>query len=697
MKERSDVHVRFRELIAARLDRSLTRVDLRALTSHLKGCAACQQVEREYRAQRELLRALPTRYPPRDLWARTSAALDREVARGSYRAARGGPGRSFGRRRAAGPTAALMTTVAALGLITAISVMNLAPVAQQTPSTASVPTPFGVPPQRLAFVGSGDDDIALYSTQVSRVCPPTAAVCDVSEGIVRTPVVLPHSMRAHNIALSPSGYQLALVGRSADEDFIAVVTMPQDTDVPGLEPLASGGPSGPAGSTATPPSPRPSPATDAPGVTPGPSAGQGDPAPTATAPPASAVPGLVVLAILEGVDSAGAPPAWSPSGDTLAFSAMPTDGAHGPDVYIWRAGDARARPITNDHGSFFASWAGERIVASRIVPAAAPDAVPDIDTVVIDPMTQAELVVDGPQMWLPAVNQQGSLAVAWYGDLSWSNGLPSAGVGALYLVDWTTLDPYATAAPTESPTAEPTDSPSVEPSLSPPPEPTDSASSEPTESPTADPSPTDSVPSSPGLPTSTLPAAEGKTESTPTPTPSAGPTSEPTGGPASQGSPAPGETPTIEPAASVPVEPPVDPSPTPEPTKQPTADATPEPGIALDPDRDPRSAPVVDWQVRWSTDGHIVGIWIADVPGSSWGRLVVLAINPETLGVTAGEPLLGPTLARRGFTLGLSRVAWVGPSEGNTDGELRIRTWGSDGVGGLRLQPPQSEQVMPAF
>ena len=120
--------------------------------------------------------------------------------------------------------------------------------------------------------------------------------------------------------------------------------------------------------------------------------------------------------------------------------------------------------------------------------------------------------------------------------------------------------------------------------------------------------------------------------------------------------------------------------------------------VAIDLGRDPVSAPVVDWQVRWSTDGQVLGIWIADAAGETWGRLTVLAIDPATHQVSAGEPLLSPSLARRGFTLGFSRVAWVAPSEDNPDGELRIRTWGGDdGVGGLRVRPAELEEVMPAF
>jgi len=92
----------------------------------------------------------------------------------------------------------------------------------------------------------------------------------------------------------------------------------------------------------------------------------------------------------------------------------------------------------------------------------------------------------------------------------------------------------------------------------------------------------------------------------------------------------------------------------------------------------------------------VLGVWVADVPGSSWGRLVVTAIDAVTAD-RAAQPLLSPTLARRGFTLGLSRVAWVAPSEDNPDGELRIRTWSSDGVGGLRFRPHDVEEVVPAF
>ena len=112
-------HAGWRELIAARLDRPLTRSETRSLANHLRECAACREADRDYRAQRDMLRALPPRPVPRELWAQTSAALDREVARGTSRFGRGW--RRRGRKY--GPSVALMTTVASLGVVATLVVI----------------------------------------------------------------------------------------------------------------------------------------------------------------------------------------------------------------------------------------------------------------------------------------------------------------------------------------------------------------------------------------------------------------------------------------------------------------------------------------------------------------------------------------------------------------------------------------------
>jgi len=649
VKGRTDPHSRYRELIAARLDKPLTRVELRTLNSHLKTCAACQSIESEYRAQRDLLRGLAAPIPPRDLWARTSASLDHEVAR-SYRAHKWRRRVARGSRTAQ-PTTALLTAIAAVGVSAAVALLQLAPAVAPIASLQGPhPTPLSISPLQLLLIGQGRSDVAVYQTDVNQVCPVSGPLdCVQAQNFVRTPIGLPSDMRAGNIALSPGGKNLAVVGHKSGGDMIGVVTMPdgksgdkgnknnQATDDPGSS--GAGG----------------APRTDAPNQI-------GDPQAVATTPPnddtndqpsgppASAVPGLAVLSILDNVQSTGAPPDWSANGEMLAFSAMPDDGSSGPDVYIWSPGDAKATPITSDHATFFASWSGNRIVVSRV----SPDSAKPHDFV-IDPNTLEQRAVGGPQLWLPTVNTERTQAIGWFGQLDTSGPLPAPRSGALYLMDWASVDPFGAAAPPPDTDNQTDDSSTPQATNHP------ISSTEPDASDQATPSTrATSGPGNPALVAATRPPA------TPTPTPT----------PTDDNSISDPQTTTSDEGAFVP------------------SSLTP-----LEPDRDPRAAPVVDWQARWSSDAggsEVLGVWIADSDGSPWGRLAVLAVDPATQLVSSTDPLLPMTMAKRGFSLGQDQVAWVGPAEDNLDGELRIRTWGSDGVGGLRLKAPEQEEVTPA-
>ena len=609
-------HSYWRELIATRLDRPLSRSETRALAGHLRECASCRQADHDFREGRFLLRALPSRPAPRDLWPRTSAALDRAVARGTSRRVR--LWRGLPRRATVSPAAAA-TTLAGLGLIAVVAVMQMMPALSVTPTGGPAEaTPFAVAPQQLAWVGSVATDLFVYQTHIGHVCPPSAETCGVDDDIVRTPVNLPASVHARNVALSPSGNALALVGRDLNRDVIAVVILPQNGDNPSSQPGETPHPD----ATDSPP--------DGPDATPD---GQPTDLPGPSGPPASAVAGLQVLAILENVESAGAPPAWSPSGAMLAFSAMPADGSHGPDVYIWSPSDAVARPITTDHGSYFASWTGERIVLGRV--GTDGDGSPRARTFVIDPSTLEERAAAGPSLWLPVVNPSGTKAVAWRGDLDTSTGLAVPVSGTLGMVDWAAIDPFA---PGNEPVAtlEPTDAPTA-------------TSVPPTDAPTSTPGVS---PSTSGTPTSASPTNTPQVQSTDAPV-------------------------------------------TPDLTGEPTV--LPIGWTELDLGHDASDAAVVEWQVRWSLDGQVLGVWIADAEGTTWGRLTVFAVDPDTGQADPRDALLVPSLARRGFSLGQSRVAWVAPSDDNPDGELRVRTWGDDGVGGLRLLPAELEEVLPAF
>lgn len=616
MRVQPDAHAPYRELLAARLDRPLTRVELRSLNAHLKQCRNCRQVEADYRAQRDLLRALPKPLPPRDMWARTSAALDREVARGMRPTL---SRRVRWVRRHAQPQTGLLTTLAAMAVVTALALFQVGPAFVPGTAAPARATPFAVSPRSLAFVGVGDD-IAIYHTVVRQVCPASVPIdCVESESIERVPLGtgLPAGLQAGNIALSPTRERLVLVGHSKEADVFAVVLMPgqrdpranptesvgtvEPTDIPATpaptepppatpEPTDVATPANPSSSelptnsptTSDTPAPETPSATPTADPTPEPTPAA-TPAPPVDSPPASVVPGPEVVNILDGVRSVGAPPAWSPDGALLAFSAMPVDASHGPDVYIWSPGEARAHAITSDHNSYFASWSGDRVVVSR--PSGSGSSA-STQTFVVDPASGEERSVAVPQIWLPVVSADGSRAIAWSGELALDDGRPVLRSGALYVLDWTRVDPFRTP------------------------------------------------------------------ESTP------GASNSPTKGPDSAGD-----------VALVP----------------------------LETDADASTTPVVDWVARWSPDTRVLGVWIADSLGSPWGRLTVVAVDPETRRLDRDDPLLDTTLARRGFSLASDGVAWVAASDDNVDGELRIRAWTSDGVGGLRVVAADREEVLPAW
>ena len=73
-------HVRARADLSDRLDSPLEPTEANWLSSHLEACPDCRVIADAYAAQRLELRALRDRMPPppRDLWARTSAAIESE-------------------------------------------------------------------------------------------------------------------------------------------------------------------------------------------------------------------------------------------------------------------------------------------------------------------------------------------------------------------------------------------------------------------------------------------------------------------------------------------------------------------------------------------------------------------------------------------------------------------------------------------
>jgi hypothetical protein len=371
----------------------------------------------------------------------------------------------------------------------------------------------------------------------------------------------------------------------------------------------------------------------------------------------------------------------------LAFSATPADRSTGPDLYLWHVGEAQASKLTSDHASYFASWDGDRIVVSR-PKLAGKTGTTSVDLVVFDTQTGTKRAVPDAGVWLPAVQPGGSFAIAWMGDFSTSGHVFTPASGHLYLIDWAQLDPFnfrrASGPPGGKPRATaPVSTPSPEASTkvrtnggdgqtqTPGTDPSSAGQRRHGHSgPTPMPKPTQQSGSSRAQPAieARKPAAATVPGTVPTATPMHTPHR-----PKGSGKPSPSATPT------------------------PPPDSAGNPAVLLALDADAGgSGSIVDWIVRWSDDGTAFGIWIADAPGGNWGRLTVERLTSPS-GSISDQPILGPNLARRTFSISDDRVAWIAPSDGSVDGELRVRTWGAQGSGDLRIPLNESDGGVPAF
>jgi hypothetical protein len=600
---RRDRHGRYVELISAALVGGLSVAEEADLEAHLTACERCSLVASEYRRESAALHTLSPVDPPRDLRARTAVALDRELTRGILPWLRHqDPDEPPRRGLSAGSGLAATIVLLVVGALVGGQVLPFALLGAGLARARA--TPFAVPPQELALVGADPEGLAILRASVNQVCPRPIEDCiDVraDREILRASILRSPSA----VALGPSGDRIAITGRDVAGGVVfAVVELRPlgrpdgradrgqpsgrtDSDRSTHTAKASDG----SGSTRPARSPRPtdaarrtSPVIAVDPTTPvaepsdgaQPAGGQASRPPEATITPPDGAGETEARAILRGVLAAGAPPAWSADGRTLAFSAMPADGSAGPDIYLWHPGDTEARRLTEDHRSWFASWAGSRIVISR--PVARPEAedseprvVPE--TVVIDPSTGAERVIESFRAWLPAVDPTGRWVICWRGRLEPDVAAGTRPVtGVLVLADWRQIDPFGAG----------------------------------------------------GDPHEALIS----------------------GHVVGRGS---------------------------------------------------MRVPLRDWEVRWSDDGRGYGVWIADGEGAETGTLTVAA-SGDRAGTSKAEILLGPARARRGFSIGLDRVAWVAPGSAGQGGDvLQVGTWGERGAGALRVTVLETTPAVPGF
>ena len=375
--------------------------------------------------------------PPRDLWARTSAAIEREAASQGGRPRRSATGRP-------GPALGVLSGVAVIAVVIGASVMSggwlnapatvpaqptSAPVALGSPSARPGPTPMAVGAGSVGWVGTSTDGRLAYNVAaVDEVCPverqPDCA--EIADGHSRR---VDLTIRPKSISQSPVRNEAVVVGTDASgSDSVLVISLPtaEPTQAPSPTPTKSPTPTPKPTPTSTPvePSTKPSASTE-------PSSGASEPPasatpeptarPTATpeptvSPTMTPAPTLVAnLAIVSGVKVVGQSASYSPDGSWFAFTARPSDGSSGPDIYVWRVGDDLARAITDDHSSVFGSWAGNRLIGSRPENAGGSGDI-TASSFLMDPASGKETAIEAP-VWRPIVDPEHRWAVTWDGTL----------------------------------------------------------------------------------------------------------------------------------------------------------------------------------------------------------------------------------------------------------------------------------------
>lgn len=443
-------HDRARALTSTEMLEPLDAADSSWLAGHLESCAECQLDRDAFLADRALLRGLRERTPepPRDLWARTSAAIEREAR---TRRGRGAVATARGRRLPFGAAAGALIVMVVIGA------SLIPPIVQPsaTPGNSAVgvsaepqATTFEVTAGPVAYLRSGaDGSWEFVSADVDGVCPRTRPSCrPLAEDDPGRPMSLAGT--PIGVTISPTDDQLVVEARGAGTGPDKIYVVPVPVATPHATPAPTAAATG--GTSSSPP------ATSAP-ATPLPTGPRPSPTPDA------------VLEIASGVKVVGEA-AYSADGKWLAFSARPSDDSTGPDLYLWKVGKSTAHAVTTDHRTYFSAWLDGQVLASRVGEPVAPPPTDDPSAVpqpaeahpssfLLDPATLTQTDIGQSDLWLPVVDPSGHRAVFWSGTLvPTADGLDwQLGTGHVVLSDWSAgPNPAATrGAATPKPTAAP--------------------------------------------------------------------------------------------------------------------------------------------------------------------------------------------------------------------------------------------------
>lgn len=440
-------HERARLRLAEQMAGDLGAEETAWLDEHLAECPHCTSIATQFAADRLALRALRDAppQPPRDLWARTAAAIEQEP--GASRSP--SPGARGGSRLPLGAVSGIAVIAVVIGVST-LSANFLTQPQSATPqetlqrsttggdvgsaALGAKATPFTVGAGPVAWVDKDASGALGYNNaSIDEVCPADGTSnCPALEE--SDPQRLAIDSEPRTIIGSPNDGQAVMVaddGSGGDQlllvDLPKGTSTPSQTPIPTTTPLTPGSGSPAPGATARPPAsaavlapPSAAARSASPSEPPGSDTSAGGEPTASVVPSPSLIPSpsatvAASLAIASDIELVGESAAFSADGSWFAFAARPSDGSRGPDIYVWRVGDTSARALTTDGATVFASWDGDRIVASRPGPTAATYASAASVTVRIDPATAAESPAG--DLWRPVVDPTRKRAIGWAGSI----------------------------------------------------------------------------------------------------------------------------------------------------------------------------------------------------------------------------------------------------------------------------------------
>jgi Putative zinc-finger len=654
-------HDRAHALVSASFLGPLADADQAWLDLHLGACPECRADQEGYLADRAMLQSLrqapPT--PPRDLWARTAAAIEREAG---TRQRRSLLERALGPLPRGVPVAPLAgVLVAALVLVVALMPPGATPTqpgsgtqpAIAAGSSGPQATGIKVDNQVAWLQPDASGHYALVFADVDQVCPTGDQGCAALPIGSPAHVELPAKPKA--VVLSPGSQQVAVVNSDGTITIVDVPTPAPSQGTTSVPPLASFT----AAATAAPSLPAESAA--------------GSPLPSASIGIPNSRP------ILTGAVVVGTP-AYDATGAWFAFSARPLDKSAGPDLYAWHVGDPVAQQLTHDGRTYFSGWFGDRIAASSIEDQQAADGSPAPDaspvasdagapstsaapasthpgsqvapssrptatgsggesgasgtpdsspggpsaapspievhpySLLVDPATAETTPFARPDVWLPSIDPKGRFVAYWSGTLTANpsgDGWQPA-TGALVLDGW------SKPIPTAAPSVLPSDSPA-----------TGSSQQPPTTVPTA--------PPAVGLGTPEVPASVG-------------------------------------PVPSVAI-----------------ADGPAGTGMVL------AAGPITDFDLRFDPTGTRLAVWTADPGVTDIGPLRLLVLDPATGAVEPAVQALPSSgvVAMRGFSLDDGRLGWVTPpGQNGQSSSIQVLAWKGDAFGTVQTVPGGNPQIV---